>query len=133
MKMKREHDIPLSDQALDILRIQHATRGENPHVFPGRPMRSLSDMTMAMIFRKLGVDATVHGFRTSFRTWAAEVFHAEFEVAEHCLAHAVGNAASQAYNRSTLLERRRPVMIAWGAFVTGADADNVVSIKRGAA
>jgi len=72
----------------------------------------------------------VHGCRTSFRTWAGEVFHAEFEVAEHCLAHAVGNAASQAYNRTTLLERRRPIMSAWADFVCGADADNVVPIRR---
>ena len=120
MKMKRPHDIPLSDQAVDILRVQHEARDDrNPHVFPGRPMRSLSDMTMAMIFRKLGVDATVHGCRTSFRTWAADVDHAPFEVAEAALAHTIGNEASQAYNRTTMTERRRPVMERWGRYICG--------------
>ena len=131
MKMKRPHDIPLSDQAVDILRVQHEARDDrNPHVFPGRPMRSLSDMTMAMIFRKLGVDATVHGCRTSFRTWAADVDHAPFEVAEAALAHTIGNEASQAYNRTTMTERRRPVMERWGRYICGAE---IVTLKRGAA
>jgi integrase len=75
----------------------------------------------------MGVAATVHGFRTSFRTWAGET-GVIFEVAEHCLSHAVGNAASQAYNRTTLLERRRPVMTAWGAYVSKADG-KIVAIN----
>ena len=79
----------------------------------------MSNMSMAMLLRRLGVrDVTVHGFRTSFRTWAGEN-KVTFEIAEYCLAHAVGNAASQAYNRTTLLDLRRPVMAAWGAYVTG--------------
>ncbi len=127
MKMKRQHDVPLSDQALDILRVQHATRGDNPHVFPGRPMRSLSDMTMAMIFRRLDVDATVHGCRTSFRTWCAEIDHTAFEVAEAALAHTVGNAASQAYNRTSMLERRRPTMERWADFI--CPASNVIQLR----
>jgi integrase len=143
MKMDKPHDVPLSTHALDILRAQEAERGSNPHVFPGRPMRPLSNMSMAMLMRRLGAgDFTAHGFRTSFRTWAGENKVA-FEIAEHCLAHAVGNAASQAYNRTTLLNLRRPVMASWAAYVTGDpdwkrylkdDADsNVVPIKRGAA
>ena len=133
MKMKREHDIPLSDQAVEILRAQHEARDHrNPHVFPGRPMRALSDMTMAMLMRRLEVPATTHGFRTSFRTWAADVAHAPFEVAEAALAHTIGNEASQAYNRTTMTERRRPLMQAWADFVTGTAADNVIALKRGA-
>ena len=96
--MGRAHDVPLSDQALAILRRQHDEHGvsTNPHVFPGRPTRPLSNMSMAMLMRRLGVrDVTVHGFRTSFRTWAGEN-KVTFEIAEYCLAHAVGNAASQA-------------------------------------
>ena len=134
MKMKREHDIPLSDQAVEILpRPAEARDDRNPHVFPGRPMRSLSDMTMAMLMRRLEVPATTHGFRTSFRTWAADVAHAPFEVAEAALAHTIGNEASQAYNRTTMRERRRPIMSAWADFVTGKTADNVVPLRRGAA
>ena len=56
-----------------------------------------------------------------------------FELAEACLAHQVGNAVVQAYQRSSMLERRRPIMSAWSAFVTGTDADNVVPLRRGAA
>ena len=79
------------------------------------------------------VNATVHGFRARFRMWAADVAHAPFELAEACLAHQVGNAVVQAYQRSSILQRRRPIMSAWADFVTGSDADNVVPIKRGAA
>ena len=122
MKMRKPHDVPLSDVALAILKTQHEARGRNAHVFPGgRPRQPLSAMAMAMLLRRMGVkDATVHGFRTSFRTWAGEN-GVEFETAERCLAHAVGNAASQAYNRTTLLERRRPIMSAWAAYICSED------------
>ena len=97
-------------------------------------------MTMAMLLRRMGIDVTVHGFRTSFRIWcveaalvkfegAKEATRVPFEVAEHCLAHAVGNQASRAYNRSTLLELRRPVMQAWANYVT-RDPANVVALKH---
>jgi integrase len=75
------------------------------------------------------VAATVHGFRTSFRTWASEIFHAEFELAELCLSHRIGSAVSRAYNRTSMLERRRPIMSAWSRYVTGSDADNVVPFR----
>jgi integrase len=82
MKIDEEFPVPLSDAALAILRAQAAERGRNPFVFPGRPMRPLSNMSMAMLLRRLGAgDITVHGFRSSFRTSCSEVEHAEFEVA----------------------------------------------------
>ena len=128
MKMGEPHDIPLSDAALRILGDQMAGRGKNPYVFPGgRPRQPLSSMAMAMLLRRLGVDATVHGFRTSFRTWASEVAHAEFEIAEAALAHQIGNSVSRAYNRTSLLERRRPLMESWSRYVEGND--NVIAIK----
>ena len=123
MKMRKMHDVPLSDAALAILKTQHEARGRNAHVFPGgRPRQPLSAMAMAMLLRRMGVkDATVHGFRTSFRTWAGEN-GVEFETAERCLAHSVGNAASQSgNNRTTLLERRRPIMSAWAAYICSED------------
>jgi integrase len=130
MKMGKPHDIPLSDQALAILHSQHATRAQNPHVFPGRPMRGLSNMSMAMLMRRLGTgDFTVHGMRSAARSWMADQGVA-FELAEACLAHQVGNAVVQAYQRSSLLERRRPLMQSWADFVTGSAAGNVVSINR---
>ena len=129
MKMGREHAVPLSDAALAILRDQHEARGKNPHVFPGRPQRPLSAMAMSMLLKRMKVDATVHGMRSSFRMWAADVAHAPFEVAEQCLAHVTGNAVVQAYQRSSMLERRRPIMTAWADFVTGKDASNVVPLR----
>src|SRR4029077_7146300 len=97
MKMDKAHDVPLSDQALAILKAQHATRGDNPFVFPGRPMRGLSNMSMAMLMRRLGAgDFTVHGMRSAARSWMADQGVA-FEVAEAALGHQVGNAVVQAY------------------------------------
>jgi integrase len=129
MKINAIFDVPLSDRALDILRALEANRGKNPFVFAGRPQRPLSNMALAMLLRRMGVDFTVHGFRTSFRTWCSDVAHAEFEIAEMCLSHRVGNDVSRSYNRTSMLERRRPLMQAWCDYVCGADADNVVPLR----
>jgi integrase len=120
MKMEREHDVPLSAQALAILKAQHDERGSNPHVFPGRPMRGLSDMALAMLMRRLKIDATVHGFRSSARSWMADQ-GVQFEVAEAALAHTVGNAVVAAYQRSSMLDLRRPVLQKWADFICGAE------------
>jgi integrase len=129
MKTGEDFSVPLCDRATEILRTLEARRGENPHNFPGRPMRPLSNMALAMLLRRMGVEFTVHGMRTSFRTWASDVAHVEFEVAELCLSHRIGSAVSRAYNRTSMLERRRPVLAAWAKFVSGADADNVVKLR----
>jgi integrase len=132
MKMGKAHDVPLSDQAVAILRAQHATRSQNPHVFPGRPMRGLSNMSMAMLMRRLGAgDYTVHGMRSAARSWMADQGVA-FELAEAALGHQVGNAVVQAYQRSSMLERRRPIMSAWASFLSGEDANNVVPFRAAA-
>lgn len=110
MKTGELHEVPLSDQAVAILRAHEALRGPNPNpfVFPGRPMRPLSNMALAMVMPRMKVaDATVHGFRSSARTWIAEVAKVEFEVAEACLSRRVGSAVSRAYNRTKMTERRR--------------------------
>jgi integrase len=86
-----------------------------------------------MMRRMKVADATVHGFRSSFRLWASVVANVEFEVAEACLSHRVGSAVSRAYNRTKMTERRRPIMSAWSAYVSGETADNVVPINRGVA
>ena len=133
MKMAKPHDVPLSDPALAILRAQEAQRGNSPHVFPGRPMRGLSNMAMAMLMRRLGAgDYTVHGMRSAARSWMADQGVA-FELAESCLAHTVGNAVVAAYQRSSLLERRRPIMSAWAKYVTGEAVDNVIELRRAGA
>ncbi len=140
MKKGRLHTVPLSDAVLAILRAQEAERAcnqriaNNPYVFPGaRPRQRLSHTSLAVLLRKLGVSETVHGFRTSFRTWCSEVAHVEFEVAELCLSHQIGGAVSRSYNRTIMTERRQPVMAAWAEYVCGSDASNVVPMKRGVA
>jgi integrase len=132
MKTNEAFSVPLSDRALDILRALEAERGRNPFVFAGRPQRPLSNMALAMLLRRMNVDVTAHGFRTSFRTWCSDVAHAEFEVAEQCLSHRVGSAVSRAYNRTSMLERRRPLMQAWADFVTGETGGNVVPFRAAA-
>lgn len=130
MKTNEAFSIPLSDRAIAILRTLESGRGKNPFVFAGRPQRPLSNMALAMLLRRLEIDVTAHGFRTSFRTWCSEVAHVEFELAELCLSHRIGSAVSRAYNRTTMTERRRPIMSAWADFVCGVGADNVVTLRR---
>lgn len=132
MKTNEAFSIPLSDRALAILRTLEATRGENPFVFAGRPQRPLSNMALAMLLRRMDVDVTAHGMRTSFRTWCSEVAHAEFEIAELCLSHRIGSAVSRAYNRTSMLERRRPLMQAWADFVTGKAGADIIPLRRAA-
>jgi integrase len=97
MKMQKPHDVPLSDAAVAILRAQEAVRGKNPYVFPGaRPRQPLHGTTLTKVMRRLGAgDWTTHGMRSAARSWMADE-GVEFELAEACLAHAVGNAVVQA-------------------------------------
>jgi integrase len=127
MKMGKPHDVPLSSAALAILKAQHETRGHNPHVFAGRPTKPLSDMALNMLLRRLKVPVTVHGFRSSARSWMADQGVA-FELAEAALAHTVGNAVVAAYQRSSMLERRRPVLQWWADYICGG-ISNVVAIR----
>ena len=80
----------------------------------GRP---LSDATMLKLIREAGFPVDIHGFRTSFRTWAQECTSYPREIAEHALAHVVGDASAQAYERSDVLEKRRHLMADWASFV----------------
>jgi integrase len=127
MKMQKPHDVPLSEQALRLLGDQMGGRGKNVYIFPGRPRQPLSTMAMAMLLRRMGVDATVHGFRSAARSWMADQGVA-FELAEACLAHTTSGLVA-AYQRSPMVERRRPLMQSWSDFVTGAN-DNVIALKH---
>lgn len=115
MKAGVEHVVPLSDAAIALL----GPEAKGGYVFPGaRPRKPLSNMAMLMVLRGIRDDgSTVHGFRSSFRTWAADAGHPR-EVAEMCLAHATGSAVELAYQRSDFLAKRRVVMDAWAAFVS---------------
>ena len=133
IKMGEAFSVPLSEAALRVLGDQMGERGKSPYVFPGRPRAPLSGMAMSMLLRRMGESVTVHGFRTSFRTWCSDIAHVEFEVAESCLSHRVGSAVSRAYARSDMLERRRPIMSLWANYVEGKADANVVSISKGRA
>ena len=121
MKMRRTHRVPLSDAALDVLARAKAESGFDVWVFKGRRPRSkLAEDALRRIMRSLrdaNDEATVHGFRSSFRDWASEVRGEDRLTAEMCLAHNIRGDVERAYSRSDMLERRRDVMQAWGEYV----------------
>ena len=131
MKAAREHRIPLNERAVEIVQ----SMGEaklSEFVFPGqRRGRPLSVMALEMVLRRMGVEnATVHGFRSCFRDWAGNETHFPRELAEHALAHVIGDKAEQAYRRSDALEKRRALMQAWAHFCEpGERSDNVTPIR----
>ena len=138
MKAGIEHRVPLSPRALEILSamstLAPADRAAAP-VFPGRARgEGLSDMALLMVARRHEAGCTVHGFRSTFRDWVGERTSFAPELAEHALAHRVGNAVEQAYRRGDALDRRRALMEAWAAFVCSPiRQSNVVTLAAGAA
>lgn len=117
MKAGREHRVPLSSAAMTILR--HLERMKiGDFVFPGQARgKPLSNMAMEMMLRRMKIDqATVHGFRSSFRDWAGNVSNFPRELIETALAHVIGDKAEQAYRRSDALEKRRQLMDEWAAY-----------------
>ncbi len=128
MKAGKAHAVPLSSQAVTILRAVGGLfegRGSDP-LFPGSGGRKLSDMTMTKALRDAGSEATVHGFRSSFRDWAAEQTSFPSEWAEAALAHALPNKVEAAYRRTQFFDQRRKLMDAWGDYVDGQS--NVLSL-----
>lgn len=114
MKAGREHRVPLTDGALALVANDPA---ESKYLFPSPSAYALSSMAMLLLLRGIRDDgSTVHGFRSSFRDWAAEQTDFPREVVEACLAHALGDDAELAYKRTDFLGRRREVMEAWAAF-----------------
>ncbi len=122
MKASREHRVPLCDRVLTILETLAKVR-TGAFIFPGqRPDGSLSGMALVMILRRMKIDATVHGFRSSFRDWAGEETQVAREIAEAALAHVSGDATERAYRRGDALERRRLLMDAWASYCEPAAA-----------
>lgn len=129
----QEHRVPLSPAAIEVLESLNGTREGFVFTSPTRgkncAQRAMSENAMISLLKRMEVKGvTAHGFRTSFRTWGQEKSRADHDVLERCLAHAVGNAVSQAYARSDLLEQRRPVMEAWGRFVSGIYEAKIVQL-----
>src|SRR5262249_14386475 len=115
MKAGKPHRVPLSSRCVEILR---ALPRQGDLVFPGRAGAMMAEVNFAYILRKLGHgDVTVHGFRSSFRTFAAEGTSFPHEIAELALAHTVGTAVTRAYKRTDLFDRRRKLMQAWSDFL----------------
>ena len=117
MKAKREHRVPLSGRALAILHDVPRLSDGTGLVFRSRRGKPLSTVTLSKLIKVLGIAAVPHGFRSTFRDWAAEETNHPREVVEAALAHTVQNKVEAAYARSDLFERRRRLMNEWAAYL----------------
>jgi integrase len=128
MKAGREHRVPLSPAALDVLeRAKKVRRGD--YIFPAaRAIAPLSNMALLAVLKRMErTDITVHGFRSCFRDWAAEETTCANEVVEMALAHAIGSKVEAAYRRGDLFEKRKALMAAWADYCDGKS--NVVNLS----
>ena len=144
MKAKREHQVPLSDAALALL-ASTPKDSDDDVVFAGTKGQPLSDMSLTAVIRRMNGDdkpvwadangegITVHGFRSSFRMWAAETTNYPREVAEHALAHQLPDAVERAYQRGSQFAKRAALMAEWAVYCATMPTDAVVKPIRGAA
>ena len=133
MKSGKPHRVPLSAHALAILQEMQALRSPgdaDAYVFPGGKLgRPLNNMTMTELLERMGRrgDITVHGFRSTFRDWAAECTSYPNHVVEQALAHVIGSRVEAAYRRGDLFDKRRRLMQQWATFCTTAPAQETAS------
>ena len=122
MKMRKEHRVPLSTSAVEVLQRTAKRTGRKGLLFPSNRKKApqpFSNMAFEMLLRRSGLGhVTVHGFRASFRTWTLEQTDAPWAVAEAALAHALGKQEAVAYIRGDLFERRRVLMEEWSDYVS---------------
>jgi integrase len=135
MKSGREHRVPLPGRAVQILEHRRSESDENSDfIFPGRWKQTpLSNMAMLKVLERMSFsDLTVHGFRSTFRDWAAERTSFQREVVEAALAHSIGDKVEAAYRRGDLLEKRRLLMDAWAQFtkVKPKQSATVLQLER---
>ena len=121
MKANRSHQVPLSPRATAVLHDARAIENHSGLLFPSRRGRPLSDMTLSKLLKEHGIKAVPHGFRSSFRDWAAEETNHRREVVEAALAHTVQDKVEAAYARSTLFDRRRRLMDEWATYLSPMD------------
>jgi len=115
MKARKEHRVPLSDRAINIL--ASLAKGQDDEiVFKAARGGVLSDMSLSAVLKRMKVHVTVHGFRSTFRDWSGETTAFPREVIEHGLAHQLRDKAEAAYARGTLMEKRRNLMAAWADY-----------------
>lgn len=136
MKAGKEHRVPLSARAIEVLRLMIPAGEVDPQalVFPGMRGRPLSDMSVAAVLKRMKVPVTVHGFRSTFRTWAAEQTAYPRELCEVALAHTAGSKVEQTYQRGDLFDKRRRLMADWAAYCAtpSAKRGSVVALRAGA-
>jgi len=132
MKAGKEHRVPLTPRAIEIL---EATRPTGKSwLFPGNRGGKLSGMAMSMLLRRMKLDCTVHGFRSAFRDWSAECTGYAQEVCEMALAHTISSQSEAAYRRGDLFEKRRRLMSDWATYCQDGDAGRAGATPiRGAA
>lgn len=130
MKAKKEHVVPLSDRAIELLLSVKALAGKpDTLIFPGLRDKPMSDMTMSKAQRALAPGTTVHGWRSTFRDWVSESTSFAGEVAEMALAHTISNKVEAAYRRGNLQHKRRELMDAWSSYLSNA-SDNIVDMEK---
>ncbi|WP_313737065.1 tyrosine-type recombinase/integrase [Sphingobium yanoikuyae] len=117
-----EHTIPLSPAAVAVIERMREIRGKSELVFPTRSGKAMSDVAVSKVHKLLSADTTVHGWRSSFRDWAAEQTSVPGEIVEAALAHTNPNRVEAAYRRTNYLEQRRLLMSAWAAYLGGDKA-----------
>ena len=120
MKAKLEHRVPLSGRAVAVLDEARELADRSGLVFPSPTGRVLSDSTLSKLLRELGIGAVPHGFRSSFRDWAAERTDVPHEICELALAHVNSDRVEAAYRRSDLFERRRELKQDWSDYLTAS-------------
>jgi integrase len=132
IKGAKEHRVPLSDRALVILK-GLPREEDNPFIFMGT-RAGLGNMSMSALLGRMNYrNITVHGFRSTFRTWAAEATAYPNHVVEMALAHVIGSKVERSYQRGELLDKRRRLMVEWSRYCTATPTSfgEVVQIKRG--
>ena len=129
MKAGRKFRVPLPSRCMEILsRVKEISDG-GKYIFPGRNKKPLSNMVFLMTLRRMGKTCTAHGFRSTFRDWAAERTNFSREVCEMALAHTVSNKVEAAYLRGDIFEKRRELMATWAAFVTSGRSADIVTLR----
>jgi integrase len=127
MKSHREHRVALSDAAVELL--QALPKSESRLVFPGERAATISHNLLLKYLNGMGLTCTVHGFRATFRTWAAEQTSFPREVIEQALAHVVGDTTERSYQRGDLFEKRAKLMNQWATYLTTPVTASVVPLK----
>jgi integrase len=128
MKARVEHRVPLCKRSLELLAMAREQDSQSPLLF-SKDGKKLHNMSMAQVLRRMKVDVTIHGFRSTFRDWVSEFTNHSPEVSEKALAHTIRNKVEAAYRRGDLLDRRRDLMIDWEFFCSRGEFKNVIELR----